>query len=211
MVRGLMLLDSLSVTFHSISVYCCYSKYFFSIRLESLLIVFCFFQWLSIWFFLCDFNRNVSLQNLSCVVAFLQSAVRLPLITIAFHIPFIMGPDTEKWTQYSWFTWAGLVIIVGSLLFFMIETMKKRNRKLPTKSTFQVKCQHLISNSENNLVSNSSVNDQRFRFIRHWTVVSINQTKSPCLVSKQCIYKVNMVKMCKKQSLEIVITLLQQP
>jgi drug/metabolite transporter (DMT)-like permease len=74
------------------------------------------------------------LKHLSCVVAYLQSAIRLPLITIAFHIPLIMGKDAEPWNAYSWFVWAGLFIILWSLFVFMIETMKKQKRKQKLKT-----------------------------------------------------------------------------
>jgi hypothetical protein len=49
---------------------------------------------------------------------------RLPLVTIAFHLTFIMGATAEPWNSNSWFLFGGLGIIIVGLVMYMWKSMK---------------------------------------------------------------------------------------
>jgi hypothetical protein len=69
------------------------------------------------------------LKNLSSAIVYIQNTIRLPLVAIAFHMPWIMYDATIPWGSDDFFTFGGLVLIIIGLALYMKDAIKK-NRKI---------------------------------------------------------------------------------
>lgn len=52
--------------------------------------------------------RSKTIQEISSAVVYIQNTVRLPIVTIAFHLPFVVGSSAMPWDTDSYFTFGGM-------------------------------------------------------------------------------------------------------
>lgn len=57
-------------------------------------------------------------------------SVRLPLVTVAFHLTFIMGAAALPWDYTSWYLFGGLAVILVGLILYMFTALKDLRAKL---------------------------------------------------------------------------------
>jgi len=84
------------------------------------------------------------LKNLSSAIVYIQNTVRLPIVAIAFHLPFIMGDATVPWGDGDYYTFGGLALIIGGLAIYMRDSIKKSKKIALEHQHFNVETTTLL-------------------------------------------------------------------
>lgn len=90
------------------------------------------------------------MKDLSSTVMYIQNAVRLPLVTIVFHLSFVMG-QSVKWDNPG-YTFSGLAIILLGLACYMISTLRAKReerKKAETERITSLNAPQLFSRGSN--------------------------------------------------------------
>eukprot|EP01120_Amphizonella_sp_Union-15-10_P014588 TRINITY_DN7118_c0_g1_i2.p1 TRINITY_DN7118_c0_g1~~TRINITY_DN7118_c0_g1_i2.p1 ORF type:complete len:283 (+),score=25.38 TRINITY_DN7118_c0_g1_i2:2-850(+) len=70
------------------------------------------------------------MKELSSAVMYIQNAVRLPLISIVFHIHFVIGNGSLPWSHNDIYTFSGLGVILIGLGIYMVSTLRDKKENV---------------------------------------------------------------------------------